>query len=127
MLLFELQKHMTLDKKTLDELKAALIAEKEDLEKNLSRIARPIDKEEGDYETSFEELGTDKDDNATEVDQYTQNLSIETTLEKKLQEVLEALERVENGTYGKCANCEGEIPVERLRANPSAKTCINCK
>ena len=127
MLLFELQKHMTLDKKTLDELKAALIAEKEDLEKNLSRIARPIDKEEGDYETSFEELGTDKDDNATEVDQYTQNLSIETTLEKKLQEVLEALERVENGTYGKCAKCEGEIPVERLRANPSAKTCINCK
>jgi RNA polymerase-binding protein DksA len=118
---------MALDKKTLDELKAALVAEKEELEKNLGRIARPVDKEEGDYETSFEELGTDKDDNATEVDQYTQNLSVENTLEKKLQEVLDALERMENGTYGKCTNCAGEIPVERLRANPSARTCINCK
>lgn len=118
---------MPLDKNTLEELKAALVAEKEDLEKNLGRIARPVDKEEGDYETSFEELGTDKDDNATEVDQYTQNLSVETALEKKLQEVLDALERMENGTYGKCVNCNDEIPVERLRANPSAKTCIHCK
>lgn len=118
---------MTLDKKVLDELKEALIKEKEELEKNLNKIARPVGKkEEGDYETSFEELGTDKDDNATEVDQYTQNLSVENTLEKKLQEILDALSRMENGTYGQCENCGEDIPVERLRANPSARTCIKC-
>ncbi|SRR3989339_1891864 len=117
---------MTLDKKTLDELKDMLLKEKEELEKNLGKIARPIDKKEGDYETSFDEIGTDKDDNATEVDQYTQNLPIENTLEKKLQDVLEALERMENGTYGKCENCEKDIPVERLHANPSARTCMSC-
>ncbi|OGI35475.1 MAG: hypothetical protein A2259_02455 [Candidatus Moranbacteria bacterium RIFOXYA2_FULL_43_15] len=115
-----------MDKKTLDELKDMLLKEKEELEKNLGKIARPIDKKEGDYETSFDEIGTDKDDNATEVDQYTQNLPIENTLEKKLQDVLEALERMENGTYGKCENCEKDIPVERLHANPSARTCMSC-
>lgn len=117
---------MTIDKKTMDELKAALLKEKEELEINLGKIARPIDKEDGDYETSFEDIGTDKDDNATEVDQYTQNLSIENTLEKKLQEIIEALSSMEKGTYGFCENCQKEIPIERLRANPSAKTCIKC-
>ncbi len=117
---------MALDQKTLDELKAMLLKEKEDLEKNLGRIAKPINKEEGDYETSFEELGTDKDDNATEVDQYSQNLSVENSLEKQLQDVLDALETMEKGTYGKCENCEKDVPLERLRVNPSARVCLDC-
>src|SRR3989339_1800002 len=110
---------MALNQKTLDELKAMLLREKEDLEKNLGRIAKPVNKAEGDYETSFEELGNDKDDNATEVDQYSQNLSVETSLEKQLQDILEALEKMEKGTYGKCENCNKDIPLERLQVNPS--------
>jgi DnaK suppressor protein len=117
---------MALDKKVIEELRALLLKEKEDLESNLSIIARPVDKKEGDYETKFEEIGTDKDDNATEVDQYTGNVSVETSLEKQLQDVLSALERIEKGTYGMCENCQKEIDIERLRANPSAKTCIKC-
>lgn len=115
-----------IDPKTLSELKEALLKEKKELENNLGKIARPVNKKEGDYETSFDELGTDKDDNATEVDQYTQNLSVETSLEKKLQEVIDALEKMDNKTYGICENCQEEIPIERLKANPSAKTCIVC-
>lgn len=118
---------MTIDKKTLEELKSQLLKEKEELEKNIGRIARPVDKEEGDYETTFDDIGNDRDDNATEVDQYSDNLSVETTLEKKLQDVIDALERMENGTYGICENCQKEISIERLKANPSAKTCISCK
>jgi DnaK suppressor protein len=118
---------MPIDEKTLNELKEALLKEKEELEKNLNRIAKPVDETEGDYETSFKELGTDRDDNATEVDQYTGDLSVEVTLEKNLQDVLEALTRIEKGTYGICENCQKEIDIERLRVNPSAKTCISCK
>lgn len=117
---------MSIDKKTLDELKEKLLQEKAELEKDLGRIAKPVDKKEGDYETSFENIGSDKDDNATEVDQYTQNLSVETSLEKRLQEVIDALGRMEKGTYGKCENCNADIPVERLKANPSARVCLNC-
>jgi DnaK suppressor protein len=117
---------MALDPAIINELKAALLKEKENLEQSLSKIARPIDKKEGDYEPTFEEIGTDKDDNALEVDQYTGNVSVEATLEKKLQDILEALDRMKKGTYGICENCQKEISLERLRANPSAKTCIKC-
>jgi RNA polymerase-binding protein DksA len=117
---------MKIDSKTLNALKGKLLEEKKDLEKNLNLIARPVDKKEGDYETSFENIGTDKDDNATEVDQYTQNLPVENTLEKKLQDIIEALDKIEKGTYGKCENCDADVPLERLQANPSARVCLKC-
>lgn len=118
---------MTIDQKTLSELKEALLKEKAELESNLDRIAKPIDKKAGDYETSFDEVGTDREDNTTEVEEYTDNLPVEITLEKKLQDVLSALEKMEKGTYGLCENCAAEIDLERLKANPSARTCIKCK
>jgi len=117
---------MALDKATIDELKSALLEEKEMLEKDLGRIARPVDKPEGDYETSFEDIGTDREDNASEVEQYTDNLPVELTLEKNLKEVLEALEEIDLRTYGICKNCNQEISLDRLRANPAARTCIKC-
>jgi RNA polymerase-binding transcription factor DksA len=115
-----------MNKETLFELKALLLKEKLNLEENLGRIARPVDKEKGDYETAFDNVGSDREDNTTEVEEYTENLPVEITLEKKLQDVISALERMENGTYGICENCQKEIDIERLRANPSAKTCIKC-
>lgn len=118
---------MTIDKKILEELRQQLVKEKADLEANISRIARPVNAKEGDYETTFDEIGSDRDDNATEVDQYSDNVSVENTLEKKLQEVIDALERIDKGTYGVCENCNKDIDIERLKANPSARTCIECK
>lgn len=115
-----------MDPKFIEEMKEALTKEKADLENNISRIAKPVDKEEGDYETNFNEIGTDREDNATEVGEYSDNLSVEVTLEKRLQEIIEALERIEKGTYGFCENCGKEIGTDRLRANPAATTCIQC-
>jgi len=115
-----------METKKLEELKKSLQEEKKDLEENLKKIAKPINIQEGDYETSFEDIGTDKNDSATEVDQYTQNLSVENALEKKLQDVLDALEKIEKGNYGKCEKCGKDIPLERLVANPSARICMDC-
>ena len=117
---------MSIDKKNLEELKRMLLKEKEELEEDLDRIAHPIDKKEGDYKTSFEDIGVDKDDNATEVDQYTQNLAIKNSLEERLQNILDALEKMKKGTYGICEKCHQEIPLERLKVNPSARVCIKC-
>jgi DnaK suppressor protein len=117
---------MTLDAAVLSGLKEALLKEKSELEENLNRIAKPIDNK-GDYATSFEDIGTDRDDNATEVEQYTDNLSIENTLEKRLKDINDALTRMENGTYGTCSDCNEEIEIDRLRANPAARRCVTCK
>lgn len=115
-----------IDEKTLAELKEALTKEKEELERGLNSIAKPVDEKKGDYETSFDDIGRDEDENATETEEYTDNLPVEITLEKRLQEVLAALKRIENGTYGNCQNCGQEIDIERLKANPAATTCIKC-
>jgi DnaK suppressor protein len=117
---------MAIEPQILAELKEALLKQKTELEENLSRIAKPVD-DKGDYKTSFEDIGTDQEDNATEVEQYADNLPVEITLEKKLQSVIEALEKMEKGTYGICAECSEAIEIDRLRANPSARRCIKCK
>jgi len=117
---------MALDQKTIDELKSALLKEKEELEKNLERIAKPVNKNTGEYKPTFSDIGTDRDENASEVEQYTDDLPVEFALEKKLKDVLGALSDMEKGTYGICENCQQEISLDRLRANPSARTCIKC-
>lgn len=116
-----------LDKKIQEELKSALLKEKESLEQDLGKIANPVDKKTGDYETSFEDIGSNMEDNTTEVEQYASDLPVEVSLEKNLQDVLAALNEMEKGTYGICQNCQQEIDPERLKINPSARTCIKCK
>lgn len=39
----------------------------------------------------------------------------------------EALDRIENGTYGICIGCHQEIPKERLEAVPHTQKCVPCK
>lgn len=39
----------------------------------------------------------------------------------------EAIERLERGTYGLCAECEEPIDVHRLEAHPEARLCLDCK
>jgi DnaK suppressor protein len=117
---------MAFSKEILVELKQKLTEEKNRLEKELDAIGRPTENP-GDYETEFDDIGRDKEDNALEVDEYSDNVAVESNLEKQLKDVNEALKRMENGTYGICENCGQVIDIERLRAYPAAKTCIKCK
>ncbi|MBB5205233.1 DnaK suppressor protein [Inhella inkyongensis] len=57
----------------------------------------------------------------------------EVTLERadrlmvELREVGEALLRLRAGTFGRCADCEADIPLDRLRAQPTALRCLSCQ
>lgn len=42
------------------------------------------------------------------------------------QQVDQALQRMDAGTYGVCANCGRRIPVARLRVRPFAEHCVPC-
>jgi DnaK suppressor protein len=41
--------------------------------------------------------------------------------------IKEALEKIENGTFGMCEECGEAIALKRLRARPMATLCIHCK
>ncbi|WP_165235394.1 TraR/DksA family transcriptional regulator [Aquisphaera insulae] len=43
-----------------------------------------------------------------------------------MSEIDDALERIEQGTFGRCENCHEEIPRERLEAVPYTRYCIRC-
>jgi DnaK suppressor protein len=47
----------------------------------------------------------------------------------KLQrsEVLDALRRIELGTYGTCVDCGVGVPEGRLEAKPAAARCVSCQ
>lgn len=42
-------------------------------------------------------------------------------------EVMLALEKIKDGTYGVCESCEQEIESERLEALPITSLCVECK
>lgn len=117
---------MPLEKNVIEELKSSLIDEKSRIEGEINKIASK-NPQEGGYETKFNEIGSGEDENASEVEEYTDNLALEKTLEKQLKNIGEALAKIEAGTYGLCEKCGKEIDVDRLRAYPSAKNCMNCR
>jgi DnaK suppressor protein len=46
---------------------------------------------------------------------------------KLIVKIKEALERIEDGTYGICEECGEEISLQRLKARPVTTVCIDCK
>ncbi len=50
------------------------------------------------------------------------------TADRQLRKnLMQALERIREGTFGECANCGGEIEPKRLEALPWARYCIKCQ
>lgn len=43
-----------------------------------------------------------------------------------LDDVDHALQKFDDGSYGKCEECGAAIPLPRLEAKPAARLCIDC-
>lgn len=48
-------------------------------------------------------------------------------LDSRLAEIDGAVERIDDGSYGSCAECSREIPPRRLEALPFATLCVSCQ
>jgi len=46
---------------------------------------------------------------------------------KLIKKIKEALDRIENDTYGLCETCGEDISIQRLKARPVTTQCIDCK
>lgn len=66
----------------------------------------------------------DKEDDATDEQEMQQEQGIRFALDSELSDVNTALQRIEEGTYGRCVGCGKEIPPQRLEAEPWALRCI---
>jgi RNA polymerase-binding transcription factor DksA len=66
----------------------------------------------------------DAGSNLTEVDRITAILD---AAQRQRAEVLDALDRLERGSYGTCVDCGSPVPEGRLEARPEAARCVACQ
>lgn len=116
-----------MDKNTLSIIKETLSEEKDKLEKQLAQFASKNVHNADDYDANFPEFGDKEEDNAVEVAQYSDNLTLERSLESSLRDVKKAIESLEKGGYGICKYCKKPIDERRLLARPTSSSCIDCK
>lgn len=114
-------------KQFIVEMKKLLAQQKLKLEAELKGFADSRPKTHGGYATSFPHYGDKEDENAAEVATFTDNLSLEKTLEGNLRDVNQALKRIKDKAYGTCKYCQKEIDERRLRARPESGSCMSCK
>jgi len=122
-----------MNKKLIGELKGALEKEKAAIEEQLKKIAKKDEKLPGDWDAVFpkydggESGGAALEKAADEVEAYSTLLPIEHSLELRLKNIDSALKKIKKGAYGKCEKCQKEIPIDRLKASPESRFCLDCK
>ena len=116
-----------MDQKIIEELEKKLETQKASVKKELESFAKedPNLKHNWDAKYPNREDG-DKDEIADDAQEYDTALSLEYSLELKLKDIENALEKITAGTYGVCEKCGKKITEERLLACPEAKTCLKC-
>lgn len=109
--------------------KTKLEEEKTKLEENLSAIAHRDPNNPEDWKTNPERpnaMISDESELADIFEESANKEALEQVAEERLNKVKAALQRIESGTYGICLKCRTEIETERLKADPTAETCIQC-
>ncbi len=113
--------------KDTQEFKSMLEAEKKVLMDELGNlgIMNPADK---DWEAVPPPIDTgedsDENDMADRFQGYEERTATMNTLEKRLKDVNDALDKITAGKYGICEVSGEEIDLDRLKANPAARTKI---
>jgi DnaK suppressor protein len=116
-----------LSKKEIEELRASLLKEREELQRQLAELeATSFSTPQSDItgETSFDE---EYADSGTATFERERDLSLENNIHDLLGKIDKALSRMDEGTYGICERCGRPIEKARIKALPYASLCIRDK
>jgi RNA polymerase-binding transcription factor DksA len=80
---------------------------------------------ESDQLSELSSLDQHQGDIGTETFEREKDFSLLEQLEAEIGDLDAALRKVEEGTYGTCEICGGEISAGRLEARPGSRTCID--
>ncbi len=95
---------------------AQLISKREALQTRIGSIEADVSQEHShDWSEQAQERENDE-----EID------AIGNETRTMLNNIDAALKRIDDGSYGSCASCGGDIAAERLAAIPEAINCVNC-
>lgn len=74
--------------------------------------------------TTVDQHPADSGSNLADADREEATLEV---VRAQQERVRDALGRIEAGTYGRCVDCDRELPDERLDARPEAERCVDCQ
>jgi RNA polymerase-binding transcription factor len=99
-----------------EEIAKALKARLSELRRHLAKVGLALHKP----------LPADSEDQAIELENQEALEVIEKTETTEIHQIEAALKRISERTYGTCAKCGEPIDPRRLKALPTAATCISC-
>ncbi len=106
--------------------KKKLEEEKEQLELRLSEVGQKDPDQPSVWKPLIDERDTSQADENTvadSIESLEENGAILKMLEARYNDVKSGLDKIKHKAYGNCQICGKEIELERLEANPAARTC----
>lgn len=120
----EQEEPVTID---LDNQRERLLAMRDQLELDLSRNAERLSEDGDDLDPNRGGVSNHMADDANETSEQEKYAALRQSTERELNRVNMALERLDEGIYGTCANCGKPVGDARLDALPWAIYCIDCQ
>ncbi len=93
-----------------------LTAEYDEASASIATIGAPGDR-----------AGDDEVDAGAKAAQREHQLSLVASIKERRDQVEHALQRLDEGKYGRCERCGQPIAAERLEAFPAATACVDCR
>jgi len=114
-----------MDRKHLEEFREILLNERTRLLKDVKRNDKAIRHADGESEGGAGRAHSNHlADQGSDEAEYETKLLLSATQNEYLREIEEALQRIEDGSYGICEITGEDINLERLRAIPTARLSI---
>jgi DnaK suppressor protein len=116
-----MSKHLTAGQRAL--LEAALVQRQHQLDQRLAEHHQGLSR----ADHAREVLLQDDDDPPQREGERELDLALTDLETQELGAIGQALRRLHSEAYGICADCEREIPFDRLKAEPWALRCVACE
>lgn len=100
-----------------DKVKDILLMRKQELEEEFSHL--DLDRDDDQIQ--------DPADQASSSALQTLKSSLQSNEYEEYKMIMNALEMIKEGTYGKCRDCSGSISPKRLESYPNAARCLVCQ
>lgn len=112
----------------IEKFKERLEQEREELRAEIQRIEdRTAGRDRLNSDMAGEDFDEPGGDAAQETLERSQSMAIGENLREMLENVANALNKIEDGSYGICDACNKEIPKARLEIMPAATMCTTCR
>lgn len=69
----------------------------------------------------------DENEFASRLSEMRMNVTLQARISKQIRLVEEALRRLDVADFGTCDECGEDIPVQRLKVNPTTRLCVHCQ